>query len=103
MELIPMSILTTANVQKIADLSRLNMNEADTALFASQLTSILQFVETMNQADTSHIDPVANPLDLSQRLRPDVVTEKNEREAFQKIAPEVQAGLYLVPKVIEGE
>lgn len=95
--------LTAADVKKIAHLSRLNMSEDDITLSTKQLTTILAFVEQMNQADTSHIDPVANPLDLSQRLRIDLVTEKNEREAFQAIAPEVQAGLYLVPQVIEGE
>lgn len=98
-----MSSLTAADVKKIAHLARLNMTEADVAFYTPQLSNILEFIEQMNQADTSHIDPVANSLDLSQRLRPDVVTEKNERDAFQKIAPEVQAGLYLVPKVIEGE
>lgn len=95
--------LTAADVKKIAHLARLNMSEADIAVYTPQLSTILEFVAQMNQADTSHIDPVANPLDLSQRLRVDVVTEKNERDKFQKIAPEVQAGLYLVPKVIEGE
>ena len=94
--------LTAADVKKIAHLARLNMSEDDVALYTKQLSSILAFVEQMNQADTSHIDPVANPLDLSQRLRPDAISEKDEREKFQKIAPEVQAGLYLVPKVIEG-
>lgn len=95
--------LTTADVKKITHLARLNMSDEDIALYTPQLSHILAFVEDMNQADTSHIDPVANPLELSQRLRPDVVTESDQREAFQKIAPEVQAGLYLVPKVIEGE
>ncbi len=95
--------LTAADVKKIAHLARLNMSEADIALYTPQLSNILAFVEHMNQADTSHIDPIANPLDLSQRLRKDVVTEKNERDQFQAIAPEVQVGLYLVPKVIEDE
>jgi aspartyl-tRNA(Asn)/glutamyl-tRNA(Gln) amidotransferase subunit C len=95
--------LTAADVKKIAHLARLNMSENDVTLSTAQLSNILAFVEQMNQADTSHIDPIANPLELSQRLRPDVVTEKDEREEFQAIAPEVQAGLYLVPKVIEGE
>jgi aspartyl-tRNA(Asn)/glutamyl-tRNA(Gln) amidotransferase subunit C len=95
--------LTSADVKKIAHLARLNMSEADIALYTSQLSNILEFVEHMNAADTSHIDPVANPLDLSQRLRPDQVTEPNQREIFQKIAPAVQAGLYLVPIVIDGE
>lgn len=98
-----MTTLTAADVKKIAHLARLNMSEADITLYTPQLSSILEFVEHMNQADTSHIDPVANPLELAQRQRTDEVTEKNERDAFQKIAPDVQAGLYIVPKVIEGE
>ena len=94
---------TANDIKKIAHLARLNMPEDDLLLYTEQLSSILAFVEQMNQADTSHIDAVANPLDLSQRLRADEVTEKNERDKFQKIAPDVQAGLYLVSKVIEGE
>lgn len=95
--------LTAGDVKKIAHLARLNMSEEDIAFYTPQLSTILEFVEQMNQADTSHIEPLANPLDLSQRLRPDVVTETNQRNAFQAIAPQVEAGLYLVPKVIDGE
>lgn len=95
--------LTAADVKKIAHLAKLNMTEQDIALYTNQLSNILDFVAKMNEADTSHIDPVANPLDLSQRLREDAVTEHDQRAAFQKIAPLVQAGLYLVPKVIEDE
>lgn len=98
-----MSSLSTADVKKIAHLARLNMSENELTQYSKQLSNILEFVEHMNQADTGHIDPVANPLDLSQRLRADNVTEPNERDKFQKIAPEVQVGLYIVPKVIEGE
>lgn len=95
--------LTVADVKKIAHLARLNMSEEDFTLYTSQLSNILDLVAQMNQADTSHIDPVANPLELSQRLRPDIITELNQRELFQKIAPAVEDGLYLVPKVIEDE
>jgi len=93
--------LTPADVKKIAHLARLTMSEDEVAHSAKQLSNILELVAQMNQADTAHIDPVANPLDLSQRLRTDAVTEPNQRDKFQKIAPEVQDGLYLVPKVIE--
>jgi aspartyl-tRNA(Asn)/glutamyl-tRNA(Gln) amidotransferase subunit C len=93
--------LTTADVQKIAHLARLNMPEADLALYTTQLSNILDFVEQMNQADTSGIEAIAHSIDFDQRLRPDVVTEKDQRDAFQKIAPKVEAGLYLVPQVIE--
>lgn len=95
--------LSIDDVKKIAHLARLTMSDKELAFYTPQLSNILHFVEQMNAADTSHIDPVANPLDLSQRERPDNVTEPNLRDEFQKIAPEVQAGLYLVPKVIEDE
>lgn len=95
--------LTAADVRKIAHLARLTMSDDEVSLYTSQLSNILEFVDQMNQADTSHINPVANPLELSQRFRDDKITEHNEREQFQAIAPEVQAGLYIVPKVIEGE
>lgn len=95
--------LTAGDVKKIAHLARLNMSEHDIALYLPQLSTIFALVEQMNQVDTSHIEPLANPLDLSQRMRADVITETNQRDAFQAIAPQVEAGLYLVPKVIDGE
>ena len=61
----------------------------------------MQFVEQMNTVDTSGVVPMAHPLDAHQRLRPDEVTETDQRELFQAGAPLVEAGLYLVPKVIE--
>lgn len=93
--------LTTDDVKKIAHLARLNMPENELATVTTQLSHILDFVEQMNQADTTGIEALAHSLDLTQRLRPDVVTENNQRDAFQKIAPKVEAGLYLVPVVIE--
>jgi aspartyl-tRNA(Asn)/glutamyl-tRNA(Gln) amidotransferase subunit C len=95
--------LTTTDIKKIAHLARLNLSEAETQTYADQLSRILDFVEQMNQADTTGIEPIAHSLELSQRLRPDAVTETNQRSAFQAIAPAVEAGLYLVPQVIEGE
>jgi aspartyl-tRNA(Asn)/glutamyl-tRNA(Gln) amidotransferase subunit C len=95
--------LTTTDVKKIAHLARLLMTETDTKVYSEQLSGILDFVEQMNQADTSGMEPIAHSLDVSQRSRPDVVTETNQRAAFQAIAPQVEAGLYLVPQVIEGE
>jgi|SRR5579872_1511416 len=95
--------LTEADVKKIAHLARLNLSETDTALYTQQLSNILHFIEQMNQADTSHIDPIVHSLDLTQRLRPDEINETNQRDAFQSIAPRVEAGLYLVPKVIDEE
>lgn len=94
--------LTITDVKKIAHLARLGMPDEELAHYADQLSHILGLVAEMNRADTSHIEPLANPLSLSQRLRPDAVTETNQRDAFQKIAPQVEAGLYIVPQVIEG-
>jgi aspartyl-tRNA(Asn)/glutamyl-tRNA(Gln) amidotransferase subunit C len=93
--------LTPEQVLKIAHLARLNLSEADIALYTPQLSNILGFIEQMNQADTSNVEPLAHPLDLSQRLRADNVIEPDLRTKFQQIAPRVEAGLYLVPKVIE--
>lgn len=93
--------LTPEQVLKIAHLARLNLSEADIALYTPQLSNILGFIEQMNQADTDQVEPLAHPLDLSQRLRADNVIESDMRAKFQQIAPSVEAGLYLVPKVIE--
>lgn len=93
--------LSDDDVKKIAHLARLNLSEQEIAHYAPQLTGILNFIEQLNQADTTNIEPLAHPLDISQRLRPDAVTEPDLRDKYQKIAPETQAGLYLVPKVIE--
>lgn len=95
--------LTAGDVKKIAHLARLNLEENDVTLYTQQLSKILDFVDHMSQADTTKTEPFFNPLDLGQRLRPDKVTEQNQRAAFQAIAPLVEAGLYLVPQVIEGE
>lgn len=93
--------LTPEDVKKIAHLARLNIPENDPAINPSQLSSIMQFIEQLNQINTTHVEPLAHPLDLSQRLRPDAITEPDLRDKFQHIAPQVEAGLYLVPKVIE--
>lgn len=93
--------LTPEEIQKIAHLARLNLTTNDIAVYAPQLSRILEFIEQMNKLDTSSVEPLAHPLDLSQRLRPDLVNEPNLRDKYQQIAPQVDAGLYLVPKVIE--
>ncbi len=69
--------------------------------YARNLTDILAFVEQLNSVDTTGVEPLAHPLDATQRLRADEVTETNNREHFQKVAPETESGLYLVPQVIE--
>lgn len=95
--------LSIEEIQKIAHLSRLYLADADIAEYSVQLSRILDFIEDMNQVDTTGIEPFAHPLDIPQRLREDKVTEPNLRDKFQAIAPQVESGLYLVPKVIEDE
>jgi aspartyl-tRNA(Asn)/glutamyl-tRNA(Gln) amidotransferase subunit C len=93
--------LTPEEVKKIAHLARLNLSESEIALYTPQLSKILHFIEQLSQADTSHVEALAHPLDISQRLRPDNITELDLRNKYQAIAPKVEIGLYLVPKVIE--
>ena len=93
--------LDANEVQKIAHLARLAINETDVPEYATNLSRILGLVEQMSAVSTEGVTPMAHPLELAQRLRADVVTEENQREHFQAIAPQVENGLYLVPKVIE--
>ena len=93
--------LTTQDVQKVARLARLAMDENEIETARSQLSGIFTLIAEMQEVDTSGIEPMSHAQDLSQRMRSDVVTEANQREAFQAIAPQVEGGLYLVPQVIE--
>lgn len=93
--------LERSEVEKIAHLARLGLNDADIPRTTEALNSILELVNQMQAVDTSGIEPLAHPLEASQRLRADVVTERNNRDTYQAIAPAVENGLYLVPKVIE--
>ncbi|MGX2041987.1 Asp-tRNA(Asn)/Glu-tRNA(Gln) amidotransferase subunit GatC [Methylocaldum sp. MU1018] len=93
--------LNIDQVYKIAWLARLAIDAEKAAAYARDLTGILDFVEEMSAVDTSGVAPMAHPLDQAQRLRPDAVSEADQRELFQAHAPWVEAGLYLVPKVIE--
>jgi aspartyl-tRNA(Asn)/glutamyl-tRNA(Gln) amidotransferase subunit C len=93
--------LSTAEVNKIAWLGRLAIDNDKIEAYAHDLSGILDFVEQMSAVDTDAVAPMAHPMDQAQRLRPDAATEPNQRERFQAIAPLVDAGLYLVPKVIE--
>lgn len=93
--------LTAHDVDKIAWLARLAINTDKSESYAQDLSGILHFVEQMNAVDTSEVLPLAHPLDQVQRLRPDEVTESDQHVLFQTYAPLVEAGLYLVPKVIE--
>ncbi|EDN66501.1 glutamyl-tRNA(Gln) amidotransferase, C subunit [Beggiatoa sp. PS] len=93
--------LSKDEVEKIAHLAHISLNNEDIPLYSRHLSDILHFVEQMNNIDTTGIIPMAHPLDAVARLRPDVVSEINQRDHFQTIAPQVEDGLYLVPKVIE--
>jgi len=93
--------LTDADVKKIALLARLAMSEAEIATARSQLSGIFDLIAEMQAVNTNGVAPMSHAQDVSQRLREDTVTENNQRELFQSIAPQVEAGLYLVPQVIE--
>ena len=93
--------LERSEVEKIAHLARLGLAEADLPRTTETLNNILGLIDRMQAVDTVGIEPLAHPLETTQRLRADVVTETNQREAFQAIAPAVEEGLYLVPRVIE--
>ncbi|WP_295879435.1 Asp-tRNA(Asn)/Glu-tRNA(Gln) amidotransferase subunit GatC [uncultured Thiohalocapsa sp.] len=93
--------LDSQDVAKIAHLARLQVAEADLHAYAAELSNILKLVEQMSAVDTAGVEPMAHPLHMAQRLRPDAVTEADQRTAFQAVAPATEDGLYLVPKVIE--
>jgi aspartyl-tRNA(Asn)/glutamyl-tRNA(Gln) amidotransferase subunit C len=88
-------------VEKIAELARIRISNEEIGDVTQRITEVLQMVDQLQAVDTLDIEPMANPLDATQRLRPDEVTQSNRRDAFQAIAPAVENGLYLVPKVIE--
>ena len=97
----PSMSLDKKQVQRIAHLARLEISDAEAEHYARELSRILGLVEQMNAVDTSGVTPMAHPTDAGLRLRADAVTETDQREKFLKIAPAAEAGLYLVPKVIE--
>lgn len=88
-------------IEKIAELARIRIDRQQIGDVTQRITEILGMVDQLQAVDTNNIDPMANPLDATQRLRIDEVTETNCREAFQAIAPAVENGLYLVPRVID--
>lgn len=90
-----------SEVEKIAHLARLHVSDADADEVTSRITDILALIDKMQSVDTANVEPLAHPLDVKQRLRPDQVTETDQREQLQTVAPETEAGLFLVPKVIE--
>ena len=88
-------------VRRLARLARIAIRPDETEAVLAQLNRVLALIDEMRRIDTSGVEPMAHPLDARQRLRPDAVTEPDQRELYQSIAPAVEGGLYLVPKVIE--
>jgi len=93
--------VTEEVVRNIAELVQLKVDDADIQQLTKGMQNILALADQMQAIDTDGIEPVSNPLDASQKLRPDAITEGNQRELFQSIAPATEAGLYLVPRVVE--
>ena len=94
--------LNRDQINSIAPLARLALNEAEIPVYQDSLSKIVDLVWQLDAAPTAGVEPMAHPLPgLAQRMRPDVVTEKDQHELYQRNAPQVEAALYLVPKVIE--
>lgn len=93
--------LSQQDILHIARLARLRINEAEAEAARGQLNNIFGLIEQMQAVDTQGVEPMSHALDVVQRLREDRVSETDQRDKFQKIAPAVENGLYLVPKVIE--
>ena len=93
--------LTLEEVRRVALLARIEISDAEAESTLGQLNGIFAMIEEMQAVDTRGVEPMAHAQDLAQRLRTDAVTEADRREAFQAVAPEAEAGLYLVPRVIE--
>ncbi len=89
------------DVRRAAHLARIAIDDAEAAATLSQLARVFTMIERMQAVDVSGIEPMAHAQDLILRLRDDAVTEGNQREVFQALAPDTEAGLYLVPRVIE--
>jgi len=94
-------MLSLDQVRALADLARLGLEEAEAERLQRELNGIFAMVDEMLAVDTKGIVPMAHPQDARQRLREDVVTEKDEHAAYQSVAPQVEDDLYLVPRVIE--
>ncbi len=93
--------LSIEQVERLAHLARIEISPAEAELSRDQLNGIFVLIEQLQAVDTRNIEPMAHAVDAVQRLREDVVTETDRREAFQAVAPEVESGLYLVPRVVE--
>ncbi|MDO9180496.1 MAG: Asp-tRNA(Asn)/Glu-tRNA(Gln) amidotransferase subunit GatC [Agitococcus sp.] len=93
--------LTLEDMNKIAHLARVGLSDDEKSLYTDSLNNILGLIDELQAVNTTDIEPLAHALEVTQPLRADIVTEQNQRDAYQAIAPAVQDGLYLVPKVME--
>lgn len=93
--------ISAEEVLKIAALARLQIQAEEAEHYAIDLSKIVSLAKQMDAVDTRGVTPLAHPLEVTQRMREDKVTETDRREEFQTLAPKVQRGLYMVPKVIE--
>ena len=93
--------LSLDDVKRVANLARIEIGEEEAKTALAQLSGIFSLIQQMQAVDTAAIPPMSHAQDVMQRLRADIVTETDQRDLFQSIAPQVEAGLYLVPKVIE--
>ena len=93
--------MKSSDIKKIAHLARLKINEETAEETAQSISDVLLLVDQLQSANTEGVTPMAHPLDAVQRLRADTISEPNQRESFQSIAPATEDGLYLVPKVID--
>ncbi|GAB4356188.1 MAG: Asp-tRNA(Asn)/Glu-tRNA(Gln) amidotransferase subunit GatC [Immundisolibacter sp.] len=93
--------ISSDEVRKVAHLARLDVPTSQLGAYAAQLSTILELVDQLAGVDTDQVPPLAHPIEATQRLRADEVTETDQRRRFQALAPQVQDGLYLVPRVIE--
>ena len=93
--------LSDDQLRRLARLARIALENHELTAVSDRLNRVLGLIDEMRRVDTAGVEPMAHPLDAVQRLRPDAPTEADQRELYQSVAPEVEAGLYLVPKVIE--
>lgn len=93
--------LDKSEIEKIAQLARLHVNESEAEEVTNRITDILALIDQMQSVDTESVEPLAHPLDVVQRLRADEITETNQRDELQQLAPASEDGLYLVPKVLD--
>ena len=90
-----------SDIEHLCNLSKLNLDEDEQSVFLNQMQSILGMIEELQEVDTGDIEPMAHPLQMSQRLRVDEITEFNERDKYQKNTEFAEDGFYKVPKVID--